>query len=359
MGSEYFGFFWRGLFQILIYRVARTDLERENLLLLRENQILKRKKKRVSGLTALDRRFYLTFVKGPRNLLSRAVVIRPETVLGWHRELVKGIWRRNHPRPGRPPVTTELRDLVVRMKRANPRWGALRITAEINKEGIKICKASVQKILRENGFDPKNSKKIGLSWKGFMQSHGRRMLACDYFTVQTLWLKTLYVFFIIDVQSKEIIHAGVTAHPSSEWLKNRLKSLLAFRGEELESSVLIADHDPSFKGWLKPFLSEGYGIELRQTPPRRPVFNCYAERMVRTFQEELTDRVFVFDERDLNRLIAEYVDYYNGRRAHSSIGFRAPRQAKRPEVRINGESKIAAIERRILDGLIVDFELAA
>jgi len=339
--------------RILAWKLLRTDLERELYLVLKENQIPKRKHRRVP-LTEWDRRLYISLADGAKRLLRRAVIVTPETVLSWHRRLAA--WKWNHGkqgRVGRPPVNDEIRNTVLAMKRANPRWGAQGIMGELRKLGLKSCKATVAKILREAGLGPK-SRRRGQSWKDFMTSHGRRVLACDFFSVDTIFMKSVEVFFIIDVTTREIVSLAVTKQWNAEYLKNYLRSVFSFADQA--PSVLIADRDLVYGKWLKPFLHESYGIEVRHTPPRTPIFNCYAERMVRTFCEEVTDRLLIFNEDDLSSALREYVDYYNGVRTHSSLDFDAP---KRRFVFSPKEPRTRVVQTKLVSGLVTDFSLAA
>jgi transposase InsO family protein len=167
------------------------------------------------------------------------------------------------------------------MKQKNPRWGALRISGTLKKLSIKVCKNTVVNTLRNAGIDPRPTGQ-GRGWFQFMKSHGRRILACDYFEVDTIFLKKISVFFMIDVRTRAITSFGVTTDRSSAWLKNHLRSALSFFDGPLPKAI-VADRDGTYRYWLKPFLLDNYGIRLLQIPPRMPVFNCYAERMVRTF----------------------------------------------------------------------------
>jgi putative transposase len=201
------------------------------------------------------------------------VIVKPVTVLSWHRKLVTKKWDHGKQgRVGRVPIKQEIRDLVVRIKRENPRWGYLRITGEMRKLRIHIAKNSVRKILKEAGLDP-GQHSGGISWFDFMRAQGD-VWACDFFEVENL-LKKINVFFVIDVSSRAIVSFGVGHDRSEDWLRNHLASTFSFL--EKLPAVLISDRDGAYGSWLAPFLKEYFGITLRQIPPRRPVFNCFAE----------------------------------------------------------------------------------
>jgi transposase InsO family protein len=347
-----FSFLFRVVLRILIGRILRTDFERELLLVLKENQILKRKQRRVL-VNRWDKEFYIALSRQSRNLFRRMVIIRPETILAWHRRLAKWKWSFKHRRLGRPPVTDEIRRLVIEMKHSNPRWGAQRIVGELRKLGLKTCKSSVAKILNDSGLGP-GSNQPKVTWKTFMASHGKRIFACDFFSVDTIFLRKLDVFFIIDVATREVVSIAVKWNPDIDWLRNHLRGFLAF--SERLPDILISDRDSLYGKWMKPFLKEHYGVELRQTPFRMPVFNSFAERMVRTFRTELTDRLLFFNERDLDTQLQEYIWYYNSRRPHSSLGSNAPIATIVSEEPHNTSG---ITRHRILGGLVTDYRMVA
>jgi len=243
--------------------------------------------------------------------------------------------------------------MIIRMKRANPRWGANRIALEMNKIKLQICKRSVAVILRENGFDP--IKSTGIGWFQFIKSQAS--FACDYFEVETLFLKRLNVFFMIDIQTRAIVDFAVTQDRSQAWVRNRMRSIFSFLDKL--PAVLISDRDTSFGGELKSFLDRNYGIKLLKIPPRKPVFNCFAERMVRTFREELTDHLIFYGEKDLSRALREFVEYYNYSRMHGSLKTRAPKQDFAWHGKRSHRFVSPIQEKKVLNGLITDFRIAA
>ena len=237
-------FLFTAVLQIVLWKILRSDLERQLLLVLKENQILKRRRKRVQ-LTPWDKEFYMAVSRRSKRLLDRIVLVKPETVLSWHRKFIEMKWFFRSPRIGRPPLTWDIRQLIIEMKITNPRWGVRRIFGELRKLGFRTCHQSVANVLREAGIDPyPRDREPGISWKNFMKSQGRRVFACDFFCVDTIFGKRFDVFFIIDVATREIISHAVTYAPTTEWLKNIFRSVFAVEGKSPD--ILISDRDQAY-----------------------------------------------------------------------------------------------------------------
>ena len=212
----------RGWVRVLGGPPSRRALQIENAVLRHQLAVLRRKVKR-PRLTRLDR----VFLAAASRLLPRerwsSFLVRPQTLLRWHRELVRRKWTyRKRTVPGRPSVDAELRDLVIRLGRENPRWGCLRIRGELRKLGIRIGATTIRTILRRAGIGPA-PRRDGPSWTEFLRSQAEGIWACDSFTVESAWLRTLYVLFFIELGSRRVHLAGVTAHPDSAWVTQHPK----------------------------------------------------------------------------------------------------------------------------------------
>ena len=349
-------------FAYLLYRIAlgilkvlflKSDLRQENLLLLKENQLLRRKFKKVK-FNNYDRLFYMAIFRIIPNALSKAILVRPETIFKWHKKLVQKKWNySNQVKAGRRKTKEELTKLIVEMKTINNRWGYRKIMGELKKIGIIISKTTIAKILKDNGFVPNNTRDMG--WWDFIQSHGKRIWCCDFFTVETAFLQTFYVFVMIDVETRIIKHVSVTRSPCQTWLMNRLRLYFAFY-DDPAPDILITDNDGIFGKWLGPFLKDYFNVKRFRTPIKSPLCNIYVERVIRTLRDELTDRMIFFGEKDLAKFLKEYVEYYNNDRSHYSLDFDAPKR-KFEVSAIETQSKIT--KSRILDGLITTFSRAA
>ena len=257
----------------------------------------------------------------PRELW-RCFPVSPQTVLRWHRDLVRRKWTyRRGRRPGRPRIAKEVATLVLRLARENPRWGYLRIQGELKKLGLSISATAVCSLLRRYGFQPA-PRRDGPSWKEFLAQQAAGIVACDFFCAETVWLKTLYVLFFIELSTRRVHLAGVTAHPASAWVTQQARNL-AVEDRLNRAQFLIRDRDAKYSGpFDEVFRSEG--VRVIRTPIRAPKANAFAERFVRTIRRECLDHVLVLGERHLERTLREYVRHYNKERPHRGLSLQTP-----------------------------------
>ncbi len=352
MFIEYIAFTVEIIIKCLFWSVAKNKRTQELILLRKELQILKRQTKKPK-FNNIDRFFYISLMKNSRKLIKKCVLVKPETIIAWHKKLIKKKWNFAFKDKGRPPVSDAVKNMILEMKAANSRWGSKKISGELLKLGIKACKKTVAKILKDNGFSP-TRKNCNQSWFTFLKNQTEGVyLACDFFTVETLFLKNIYVFFIIDAKSREIITHAVTDNPTRFWLENVVTTSFC-----LKTSLplfMVSDRDGIYGEWFGKFLKEYFDIKLLRIPPRQPIFNCYAERMVKTFREELTDRCIIYNKRHLRKILSAYCIYYNQHRSHSSLEFNAPTKQISKNLSFV-PSKV--VRKKILNGSITDFSLA-
>ncbi len=261
-------------------------------------------------------------------LLSRerwaAFLVTPTMLLRWHRELVARSWA--HPRRGRPApnaLDDEVTDLVLRLARENPRWGYLRIVGECRKLGVTVSATSVRNVLRRHHLRPA-PRTSGPSWPQFLRSQAGGALACDFFHVDTIMLRRLYVLFFIDLQRRKVFLAGVTAHPAAAWVTQQARNLAMTLDDQGRAvRLLVRDRDAKFVG---PFdeVMMSLGARVLKTPVRSPRANAFAERFVRTARAECLDWVLVRGERHLDRVLREFVGHYNHERPHRGIDLEVP-----------------------------------
>src|SRR6266545_3192675 len=272
-------------------------LELENALLRHQLGVLGRTVKR-PPLRRRDR----VLLAAVSTLLPRerwsVFLVSPQTLLRWHRALVARKWTYRRRLPGRPLLDPALRQLVLRLARENSRWGCVRIQGELRKLGIGVGATTIRSILRRSGFGPA-PRRQGPSWREFLRTQAQGMVACDFFTVETAWLRTLYVLFVIEHESRRVHLAGVTAHPDGAWKRQQARNLAV---EEQLPSVrfLLHDRDAKFSG---PFdeLVCSEGVRVVRTPFRAPRANAIAERWVRTVRNECLDHILVFGRGHLER----------------------------------------------------------
>ncbi len=257
-----------------------------------------------------------------RNRLGEIVLIfKPETLLKWHRELVRRKWTcTRRQRGGRPTIAAELEALILRLAHENPRWGYGKIEGEVRKLGYDIGRTTVKAVLKRQKVPPAPERaKQGSSWRTFLQHYGDHMVACDFFTVETAWLKTLYVLFFIELGSRRVHFAGCTAEPTAEWVAQQARQFSwTIQDEALPLRFLIHDRDAKFPVTFDSvFAAEG--IDIIRTPYRAPQANAFAERWVRSVREECLDHLLIVSEAHLRRVLSEYVEYFNHARPHQGI----------------------------------------
>ena len=251
-------------------------------------------------------------------------MVTPDTLLRWHREAGKRKWRRWRTQrgPGRPPICDELVNLIVRLGRENRCWGCIRIQGELRKLGIGVAASSIHRVLRRHGLGP--PPRSGPTWSEFLRSQAHSVLATDFFTVDTVSLKQLYVLFVIELSTREVHILGVTDHPTGAFVAQVARNLvgdLAGLGRSIR--FLIRDRDTKFTATFdEVFRSEC--IRVIKTPVRSPRANAFAERWVRTVRTECLDWILILGHRHLERVLREYVEHYNRRRPHRGIDLRVP-----------------------------------
>src|SRR6266496_6040007 len=270
-------------------------LELENAVLRHQLAVLGRTVKR-PPLRRRDR----MLLAAASSLLRRehwsVFLVSPQTLLRWHRELIARKWTYRRRSPGRPPLDPSLRELVLRLGRENPGWGCVRIQGELRKLGIRVGATTVRSILRAAGVDP-SPRRDGPSWNEFLRAQATGIVACDFFTVETAWLRTLYVLFWIEHRSRRVRLAGVTANPDCAWVTQQARNL-ALAGDLGHMRFLIHDRDAKFCGPFDTILATE-GVRIIETPLRAPRANAIAERWVRSVRSECLDQLLVFGRRHL------------------------------------------------------------
>ena len=287
-----------------------------------------------------------------RARLSQSLLLfKPETVLRWHRELVQRKWTfRHRAASGRPRNRGELEALIVRVAKENPRWGSSKIEGELLKLGYHIGRATIRDVLKRQHSPaaPLRARRSS-PWRAFLRQHPHQRLACDFFSVETIRLKTVYVRFSIEIGSRRIHLAGCTAKPTAQWGTQQARQLMWKLQEEGQvMRFLVHDRDAKFPtAFDAVFASES--IEGLLTPYRAPNANAYAERWVRSVREEWLDHLLIINERHLDQVLAEYSQYDNGVRPHPGIGQQIPQSA-------HYQPGKGPVQRRdILGGLLHDY----
>jgi putative transposase len=337
---------------LVLRRKSEAHKDLEIVVLRHQLAVLQRQVKR-PVFRPIDRAFMAAASRVLARDRWRSFLVRPETLLRWHRRLVARKWTRPHRPPGRPALDPEVRDLILRLARENPRWGYQRIRGELLKLGIRVSATTVAILLRRHGLGP--APRRGPTWGEFLRQQASGIVACDFFTVETIRLRTLYVLFFIELGTRRVHLTGATANPDSAWVTQQARNL-ALDGRLDKVAFLIRDRDAKFSG---PFdeVFRTQGARVIQTPFRAPNANAFAERWVATVRSECLDWTLIRGRRHLERSLHTYVRHYNEARPHRGVGLRPPAGA---EIRAQSDPRPASVRRRdVLGGLIHEYEAAA
>jgi transposase InsO family protein len=300
----------RGVLELVVLRLRSNAFKELEIVVLRHELAVLRRTTYRPALTTSDRMFLAAASRLVPRALWRSFIVTPNTLLDWHRRLVARRWTYAR-RPGRPSVRRDVRELVVRLARENPRWGYQRIVGELKRLAITISPTTVRKILRDAGLGPSGTRG-GLTWREFLRAQGRTMLAVDFFTVDTVWLQRLYVLFFIELGTRRVHLGGCTPHPNATWVSQQAREFawtLPRRAEPLR--YLIRDRDQKFTtAFDEVFRSDG--VEILRTPIRAPQANGVAERFVKTVRAECLDWVLIAGQHHVERTLRVFVDHYNG-----------------------------------------------
>ena len=295
---------------------SKSRLAAENLCLRQQLLVLKRRQAR-PRIRDADRRFWVLACRWFSNWRDHLIIVKPDTVIRWHRIGWKAHWRRRsrHPgKAGRKPADHETRRLIRRMAQENPLWGQRRIQAELARLGIRVCARTVAKYMRCR-YGGTSSP----GWRQFLAQHGVEIWACDLLSIQTLCFPTLFDFFVIHHGTRQIVHARVTAHPNVHWLAQQMVE--ACGPDTTAPRFLIHDRDRCFGA---EFDRRVASLRVRQvrTPVKAPTANAIAERWVRSIRNDCLDHRLIFGRRHLQRTVHDYASYYNRWRPHRSLGQR-------------------------------------
>ena len=324
---------------------ASKDIE---LLVLRHEVAVLRRTKPTPRLDWADRAILAALTR----LLPRTVrmhrLVTPGTVLRWHRRMVTRKWTYPN-RTGRPPVSAEITALIGRLAAEDRSWGYLRIQGELLKLGHRVSASTIRRVLKALKVPPAPKRHTDTTWRQFLHTQASAMLAVDFFHVDcALTLERLYCLFVIEVGSRYVHILGITANPDGPWTTQQIRNLKMDLGDRAaDFRFLVRDRAGQFTASFDAVLSSA-GIEAVKIPPRSPRANAYAERFVLTSRTEVTDRMLIFGERHVRRVLAEYARHYNGRRPHRGRQLRPPR----PDHPIADVSRDRIKCRLVLGGLI-------
>src|SRR5436309_7192521 len=293
-GLSFFASVWR----------RRTALAAENLFLRKQLALFREREKKAMPTTPADR---FVFSKLARwfDWRRALMIVKPATLIGWHRNAFRLFWRWKSRPVGRPPVTAEVRNLIRRLAAENPTWGEQRIADELLlKLHIRLSPRTVAKYSKQRP-GPRRSR--DQRWSTFLKNHANAIVACDFFTVVTVCFRVVYVFVALEIGSRRLIHFNATEHPTAEWTLQQLREALP--GDQ-EYRFLLLDRDTSFSADLDKE-AQSWGIEVLRSPVRMPTANAHCERLIGTIRRECLDYVIPLDVCHLRRILRECTCHYN------------------------------------------------
>lgn len=299
-----------------VFFESRTDTAVEVLALRQQVAVLKRRRPR-PPLRPLDRLFWTLLRATWSRWKDALVIVKPETVVGWHRAGFRLYWRwKSRRRDGRPRIKEEIRVLIRRLAQENSDWGAPKIHGELQKLGFVLSERTVARYLRslQRRGDP--AKK----WLAFLRNHREAIVALDLFTVPTATFRVLYCFFVIEHERRRILHFNVTPHPSADWIVQQLRETFP---EAASYRYAILDHDSIFNVDVIAFL-KATGFKPKRTSIQAPWQNGTAERWIGSCRREILDHIIPVNEEHLRRLIRDYVCYHQEDRIHDSLNKDTP-----------------------------------
>jgi putative transposase len=331
----------------------RTEFAKDvELMVLRHQLMVLGRQAGRPPLRSADRAFLAALARVLPRRHRQGFIVTPQTLLRWHRELVRRKWTQPQRSPGRPPVNDRVRQLVLRLARENPRWRYPRIAGELRKLGLRVSPSTVRRLLLGAGLRPA-PRRAGPSWRDFLRQQAASMLACDFFTVETISLRRFYVLFFIELGSRRVRIAGCTTNPSGAWVTQQARNL-SFTGVFERMRFLIHDRDSKFTAAFDEIV-RSEDIRVIHTPIRAPQANAYAERFVRTVRAECLDWLLILGRRHLESVLRVYTEHYNRERPHRGLALLTPEA---------GDAAALPTAKRIdrrdrLGGLIHEYHRAA
>ncbi len=313
----------------------RANLVLENLALRQQLAVLRRKTPR-PGLRPMDRAFWAVLSRAWSRWADALVIVKPATVVGWHRRGFARSWAWKSRRVGRRPLDAEMVALIERMATENPLWSRRRIASELLKLGYSVSKDSVAKYMPRPTQRPRRPPST--TWGPFLRAHLAGTIAIDFLVVPTVTFNVLYVFFVLSLERRQLLHVNVTSHPHAAWTAQQIVEAI---GPDLNVVRLIRDRDRIYGAAFNRRI-RNLGIEQLRIGPRAPWQNGYAERFVGTLRREALDHVIVLGERHLLRLVRDHLRYYNEDRPHMSLDGDAP--VRRP-VELPAHGRVVSLSR--------------
>jgi putative transposase len=328
---------------------SKSELIAENALLRQQLIVLRRQVKRPT-FTKTDRLLLILLARLVRAWRQALLIVQPDTLLRWHRELFRLYWKRKSKTASHTPkVAAETIALIREMATNNRLWGAERIRGELLKLGICVCKRTIQKYMR----GVRNHQPQGQKWSTFLHNHAAQIWSCDFLQVTDLFFRPLFAFFLIELKSRQVIHVGVTRSPTDSWVAQQLREATPY-GQS--PKYLIRDNDSKF-GPCFARVAKTSSIKILKTPVHAPRANAICERFLRSVRQECLDHLLIFQEKQIQRVLNEYLVYFNQGRPHQGIGQQIPERRRLVPPSHDARNKVIA--RPVMGGLHHDYHWAA
>jgi transposase InsO family protein len=328
---------------------SKSELIAENTLLRQQLVILKRQVKRPS-ITRTDRILLVLLARVVRTWQQALLIVQPDTLLRWHRELFRKYWKRKSKTASHTPkVAAATIALIREMAKDNRLWGAERIRGELLKLGIHVCKRTIQKYMRTVRTKPPR----GQTWATFLRNHAAQVWVCDFLQVTDLFFRPLFAFFVVELKARKVIHVGVTRSPTDAWVAQQLREATPYG---LAPKYLIRDNDSKF-GPCFARVAKTSTIKILKTPVQAPRANAICERFLRSVRQECLDHLLILHEKQLQRVLNAYVVYFNQARPHQGIAQQIPEPRRSALSSHQAGDKVIALPA--MGGLHHDYHWAA
>jgi len=328
---------------------SKSELIAENALLRQQLIILRRQVKR-PACTKMDRMRLVLLARLARTWKQTLFIVQPETLLRWHRELLRLHWKRKSKAfSNKPRIAAETIALIRQMATNNRLWGAERIRGELLKLGLHVCKRTIQKYMRH----VRTNQPRGQAWATFLRNHAAQIWACDFLQVSDLFFRPLFAFFLTLLTSRKVIHVGVTRSPTDAWVAQHLRETTPYG---LAPKYLIRDNDNKF-GSCFARVARTSGIKILMTPYHAPRANAICERFLRSARQECLDHLLIVQEKQLQRVLNAYVAYFNQARPHQGIEQQIPERLRSVPSSQDAGNKVIALP--VMGGLHHDYHWAA
>lgn len=331
----------------------KRELIAENMFLRQQLVVLERQVVRPK-VTQRDRQVLVLLASQIKGWKEALILVKPDTLIGWHRLGFRLFWRRkSRGRRGRPPISTETIALIEEMATHNRTWRAKRIQGELLKLGITVSKETIRKYMRRarQALPP---LKRSQTWATFLANHASEIWACDFVQTYDLFFRTVFVYFIVELGSRKVVHYGVTRSPGDVWVAQQVREVTPFAEGP---RFLIRDNDKKY-GQRFTRVAEDRQIAVLKTPVKAPRANAICERFIGSVRRECLDHILILSERHLQRVIGEYVAYFNHARPHQGIGQQIP-DPPEDRLRVGIELPSRIVGCPVLGGLHHDYRRVA